>query len=958
MARETFVLTQDIADRQLIDTHPMLGTRMQKLVDKTVIDVFSVLNSSVPATTTTKRLDAELNSLLPAVGSGLGVLTTRKHQVFKAGTDHAFVDGATIEINADLAYTAPLTFSINMSFGSTLGTTVGNPGDVQIGDFVSIATPVPYFAQILNKVPNGPNFDLTFSLGFFGGPTGLYSATRIARWLATFKDSTDAPFPMPGAAVDFGILQRVYLSDVDESVIVGPHPEFAPDVAAAGGGGGTITGGGTIGFVPLWTGATSLGDSVIQQNAGNIGIGGVPAAFKLDVFGDVRVQGKLTVLGAIDPTSILLSGGTALYYESNNGATAPLSGIATGRLRYNNGVGKWQVSMQGAAYANLVDETSLTGLAFVQNGNAFGGLASLGTIDANDLRLIRGGSEIARITASALVIGGVAPVGAELLRVVGSARIEGKLTVTGALDPTSVLLSGGTALYFESNDGSTAPVSGATTGRLRYLDSTGRWQQSTHANPYENIQTFSTDIFAATRVVDPAGNGTDLTIATAITNLPAAGGTIFLKQGVYTIAATLVLPGSKNVLIKGAGKGATVLNLTTAAIPLFQIGAAATGKYAVRDLTATGDGATAQTFLDLASAVDVVVENVDANAFHDIVDDSAGAEVVFRNCSFAMPFSGTCSFWRGTGPAGTLVWIYTEATLGTATNSAIVGNPEWEATDSYIGGPGASIYAVGQIIWQTFRLDSAEVTVSVGNSRIDECDFNNAGIIFTGDSNVVGDSVFLGGSPASFLALRFGGVQNVVSGNAFNGGSTTAIDILAAATETVISGNRFFPSYFTCVKNAASSCVVSGNSGIQVIESGAANNNRYTGNTVFSASVIIGADSVVEGVRRKDVVGGTTTDVFVDQFVHANAKGLSGGGSLKNTGGVNSLTVRLTATDVYGTTDTQDTPVPFGGAATWSIANAVGTALPPFVSYKASVKSTTPGSPTTFTLHHATGGAY
>jgi hypothetical protein len=279
-------------------------------------------------------------------------------------------------------------------------------------------------------------------------------------------------------------------------------------------------------------------------------------------------------------------------------------------------------------------------------------------------------------------------------------------------------------------------------------------------------------------------------------------------------------------------------------------------------------------------------------------------------------------------------------------------------TDSYIGGPGASFYACGKIVWQTFRLDNAEVTVSAGDSRIDECDFVNAGIIFTDARNVVGDSVFSGGSPSTFLALQFGGVGNVVAGNAFNGGVATAIDILAAATETVISGNRFFPSYTTCVTNASSNAVVSGNSGIQVIESGAANNNRYTGNTEFSASVILGADSVVEGVRRKDVVGGATVDAYVSQFTHENTKGLTGGGSIKNTGGSNSLTIRLTATDAYGTTDTQETPVPASGAATWSIANAVGTALPPFISYAVAVKSTTPGLPTTFTLHHATSGAY
>lgn len=316
MPRETFILTQDIADGQLIDTHPAPGSRMQKLVDKTILDIFTVLNVTVPVTSTTKRLDSELNSLSPAVGAGLGVLTTRKHRVFKAGTDHAFIDGATIEINADLANTPALAFLINMSFNSTLGTTSGVLGDVQIGDYVTIPTPVPFYAQILNKVPNGPDFDLTFSMNFVGGPTGPYAATRVARWLATFKDSTNSPFAMPGDNVDFGILQRSYLADADEEVLVGPYPEFGPDVAGGGGGGGTITGGGTVGKLSKFTGATAIGDSVVEEAGGNIGIGIAPGAFKLNVNGATRIDGKLTVTGALDPTSLLLSdpaSGTQLY---------------------------------------------------------------------------------------------------------------------------------------------------------------------------------------------------------------------------------------------------------------------------------------------------------------------------------------------------------------------------------------------------------------------------------------------------------------------------------------------------------------------------------------------------------------------------------------------------------------------------------------------------------------------
>lgn len=79
--------------------------------------------------------------------------------------------------------------------------------------------------------------------------------------------------------------------------------------------------------------------------------------------------------------------------------------------------------------------------------------------------------------------------------------IDGKLTVTGAIDPTSVLLSdpaAGTELFYESNDGQTAPVSGAATGRLRYNDATGTWQQSVQAGPYTD---FATNIVAASQQV-------------------------------------------------------------------------------------------------------------------------------------------------------------------------------------------------------------------------------------------------------------------------------------------------------------------------------------------------------------------------------------------------------------------------------------------------------------------------
>lgn len=56
-------------------------------------------------------------------------------------------------------------------------------------------------------------------------------------------------------------------------------------------------------------------------------------------------------------------GGTSVFIESADGSGSAISGAATGRLRYNNSTGTWQVSTQGGAYTGLL--TTLTqGIAF------------------------------------------------------------------------------------------------------------------------------------------------------------------------------------------------------------------------------------------------------------------------------------------------------------------------------------------------------------------------------------------------------------------------------------------------------------------------------------------------------------------------------------------------------------------------------------------------------------------
>lgn len=168
-----------------------------------------------------------------------------------------------------------------------------------------------------------------------------------------------------------------------------PGPQGPPGPAGPPGpSGGGWTDDGTV--VRL----TTVSDTVA------IGTATMFAGEKVRIVGDTRIEGKLTVTGVIDPTAVILSdpgGGTSLFYESFPGQTAPVSGPTTGRIRYNNTTGTWQVSTQGSPYTDLALGT---GNAFVQGGNSFGTDAILGTNDAFPLTIETAGSERARFTTA------------------------------------------------------------------------------------------------------------------------------------------------------------------------------------------------------------------------------------------------------------------------------------------------------------------------------------------------------------------------------------------------------------------------------------------------------------------------------------------------------------------------------------------------------------------------------
>jgi hypothetical protein len=234
--RETFILTQDIANDQLIDTHPKPGTRLRSLVDKKVIDPLLLLNVSLSGTT--KRLDHQLLDQPHAVGpTDIGILTSKQHSIFVAGTDDAVADTFGEEVRGNLSTVPPAFDPVLMTLGTNVGVAT-TPALFAVGDLVRIPSPplsFLYFAEVSSIV--GPN--LTFVIPgtstpalFLAGPTGTYTMERVRRWTMSWVDSIGSAFSLTPASYDIGVMRRVFLADIGEEfgTLKTPVAGEAPEV--------------------------------------------------------------------------------------------------------------------------------------------------------------------------------------------------------------------------------------------------------------------------------------------------------------------------------------------------------------------------------------------------------------------------------------------------------------------------------------------------------------------------------------------------------------------------------------------------------------------------------------------------------------------------------------------------------------------------------------------------------
>ncbi len=517
---------------------------------------------------------------------------------------------------------------------------------------------------------------------------------------------------------------------------------------------------------------------------------------------------------------------------------------------------------------------------------------------------------------------------------------------------------------------------------------------------------------AATFIVSPTpGVGDYTTIQEALDNLPAEGGYILAREGTYPLAITNTMP-DKPVVIRGCGD-ATVIDLGANAIPAFTIpdGLTVQRNYVFEDFKVVGTSVMSQQIWNIRDAnsrgvvhgTRVNSSGVQAPIFCFASDGSFGIPITIYldDCQFVPPSDGSGILVDSENGAQAVTNAYMNNVrfhdrLGDTTGGALTNGGFFSdqtgvniigfgcvfqisvdntmgslALESSIILTASGVFPVPHVI----TIDdpngmvqsclsscfAADVTffpggrgLQVFGGQYNSCFFSDGadscafyGVEFQGSPDE--NSVIDGNGRTVVQGCTFFGAGNLavltsnyasITGNYFNAEGSDAV-IKINDNVSVIADNRFV-----------------GNSKPAILETGSISTARIDNNIwTTPPTLLAGTNAIVNGVRQKSVSAVDTTDVFVNVFTHENAKGLAGGGSIKNTG-PDTLTYRVEVTDSYGTVATQSFDVLSGASASWNMDSVFTGALPSYVSFGISVESKVAGVPTTFSLRHSSAGAY
>jgi hypothetical protein len=242
-------------------------------------------------------------------------------------------------------------------------------------------------------------------------------------------------------------------------------PTRAPATASAGAAPAlsTVQGSGTLNFLPMWTGTTTIGNSTLFEKSGKLGIGTTTPATTLDVKGAATIRGNATITGTLSASSALTAPGAG--FSGNNtsqilsvtqsgtgagvsattaatGATvSAISGTATSTSGQAKGVKGTSLSDSGVGvygYSGTFGGTGTsTGVYGVSTSSAGTGVAGIGSIGvAGSGRAVGGQFQAAQTPG--LILQGLNSSGTTVFDVDAS----GNLSTGGFLGAHAALVTG------------------------------------------------------------------------------------------------------------------------------------------------------------------------------------------------------------------------------------------------------------------------------------------------------------------------------------------------------------------------------------------------------------------------------------------------------------------------------------------------------------------------------------